>query len=237
MTNTDYSEFEEKLGYKFKDISLLETAFTHTTYVFEKGRSHYDSNQRLEFIGDAVLDVVVGRIIYDMKPFEGEGYLSKMRAISVCERSFAAVSRELNIGKYLLLGKGEAAQGGNDKDSTLADAFEALIAAIYFDGGFDAAEKVIVNHLSDTIMRAVNGEIFSDYKSRLLEIAQQKNHQHVIRFDIVDERGPAHLKEFDCEVYADDIFLAKASGKSKKDAEQKCAEIAISEYEKLFNIK
>lgn len=233
----DYSGFESDFGYVFKDKNLLRTAFTHTTYVFEQGREHYESNQRLEFIGDAVLDTVVGTIIYQLKPMADEGYLSKIRSISVCEKSFAEVARKLHMGDYLLLGKGEDAQGGREKDSTLADAFEAIVAAVYFDGGFDAANKVIVKNLTDTITRAVNGEIFLDYKSRLLEIAQMKNNQHVISFAIVDERGPAHQKEFECEVYADDIFLAKATGRSKKAAEQKCAQEAIPKYNELFSSK
>ena len=137
----DYSGLEEALGYKFKDISLLETAFTHTTYVFENGGEHYESNQRLEFIGDAILDVAVGRILYDMKPMAGEGYLTKMRATAVCEQSFAEVARKLELGKYLKLGKGEAQSGGADKASSLADCFESVVAAVYFDGGFDAALK------------------------------------------------------------------------------------------------
>ena len=115
-------EFEKKLGYTFKDKSLLELAFTHTTYVFEHNMGHHMSNQRLEYIGDAVIDLVVGRKLYDMVPEAAEGYLSKTRSIIVCERSFAAVSRNLGVGKFLKLGKGKAATGGDDKDSTLADA-------------------------------------------------------------------------------------------------------------------
>ena len=234
MTDTDYSLFESKLGYVFNDKSILETAFTHTTYVFENGGEHWQSNQRLEFIGDAVLDVVVGEMIYDLKPHCDEGFLSKTRSAAVCERSFAELARELEIGKYLLLGKGETQSGGADKDSNLADCFESVIAAVYFDGGFDNARSVIYKNLSETVKKAVNGEIFMDYKSRLLEISQNKGCRHQIRFVIVDERGPAHQKEFDCEVYADDTFLAKATGHSKKDAEQKCAREAIAVYNSTF---
>ena len=236
MAINDYSEFEERLGYKFKDPDLLETAFTHTTYVFENGKEHYQSNQRLEFIGDAVLDVVVGEMIYKQKPKCDEGFLSKTRSAAVCERSFAEIARELDFGKYLLLGKGEAQSGGADKDSNLADCFEAVIAAVYFDGGFDAAMGVIYKNLSETVRKAVNGEIFMDYKSKLLEISQNRGHRHQISFVIVDERGPAHQKEFDCEVYADDVFLARATGHSKKDAEQKCARSAIEVYNSTFMV-
>jgi len=233
-TMTDYSNLERDLGYTFKDKSILETAFTHTTYVFEKGRGHWESNQRLEFIGDAVLDVVVGQMLYELKPQADEGYLSKMRSVSVCEKSFAEVARKLHLGDYLLLGKGEAQSGGNDKDSTLADCFESVIAAVYFDGGFEQAKNCILKNLTDTVQKAVNGEIFLDYKSRLLELAQTRGFQHNIRFEVTDERGPAHMKEFDVSVYSDDQLLASATGHSKKDAEQKCAEKGIKEYIRLY---
>ena len=231
----DYSKFEEKLGYKFNDISLLERAFLHTTYVFEHGGEHYDSNQRLEFVGDAVLDLVVGLKLYDMKPEEGEGYLSKIRSIVVCEKSFADAARKLGCGEYLLLGKGEAHSGGADKDSTLADCFESVIAAVFIDGGYEAASECILRILNDTIVKAANGELFSDYKSRLLELAQTKGAQHKIIFEITGERGPAHDREFDCSVYADDVLLAQATGKSKKDAEQKAAEKAVGIYHEFYD--
>lgn len=232
-----YEKFEAALGYKFKNIELLELAFTHTTYVFEHGKLHFESNQRLEFVGDAVLDLVIGRKLYELKPRADEGYLSKTRSMIVCERSLAIVARKLHMGELLLLGKGEAMSGGNDKDSTLADAVESVIAAIYFDSDLDTVEKVILNNLSDIINDAVNGKIFLDYKSKLLELAQSKDDKHEIVFEIVDERGPAHMKEFEAEVRADGNFLARATGKSKKEAEQKCAEEGIREYKKMFGKK
>ncbi len=229
-----YEEFEQRFGYTFRDKRLLKTAFTHTTYVFENNGYHYNSNQRLEYIGDAVLDVVVGHKLYDLKPHADEGYLSKMRSICVCERSFAIVARRLRIGENLLMGKGEDSCGGRDKDSTLADAFEALIAAVYFDGGFEVARGVALKNLEDIIEMAVAGKLFSDYKSRLLEIAQIKGHQHKIRFEVVDESGPSHMRRFTVAVYADEHFLAQAEGNSKKNAEQSCAELAIKEYQRIF---
>lgn len=234
FTMQDYSLFEQRLGYEFKDKELLRTAFTHTTYVFEHGGGHYQSNQRLEFIGDAVIDLVVGEKLFELQPEADEGYLSKMRAISVCEQSFAEVSRQLGMGEYLLLGKGEAQSGGNDKDSTLADCFEAVIAAVYFDGGFEKARDCILKNLSGIISKAINGEIFLDYKSRLLELAQMRGERHVIRFDVIDERGPAHQREFEVSVFCDDEPLATAVGHSKKDAEQKGARIAIEVYQERF---
>ena len=231
----DTTEFEKALGCTFKNKTLLKLAFTHTTYVFEHKKGHYESNQRLEFIGDSVIDLVIGRKLYELKPQADEGYLSKTRSIIVCERSFATVARKLGMGELLLLGKGEDHSGGRDKDSTLADAFESVIAAVYFDQGFEKAQEVILNILGSTITDAIEGKIFLDYKSRLLEIAQIKNNQHKIEFRVVSESGPAHLRVFEVEVYADDnVFLARATGRSKKEAEQKCAQEAISKYQELF---
>lgn len=232
----DYSEFEKKLGYTFKNKDLLTLSLTHTTYVFEQHRGHYESNQRLEYIGDAVADLVIGRKLYELKPQESEGYLSKIRSIIVCEESFAHVARKLGIGELLLMGKGEEMTGGRDKDSTLADAFEAVTAAVYFDSDFETVREVVLKNLDEIITLAVEGKIFLDYKSRLLEIAQTKNHQHKITFTVTDERGPQHEREFDVEVYADEIFLAKATGRSKKDAEQKGAKAAIEAYERFFAV-
>ncbi len=232
-----FEEFEKNLGYEFKDKSLLKLAFTHTTYVFEHHGKHFESNQRLEFVGDAVLDLVIGQKLYELKPHADEGYLSKTRSLIVCERSLASVARKLRVGELLMLGKGEAQSGGADKDSTLSDVVESFIAAVYFDAGFAEAERVILKNLSDIIDDAVNGKIFLDYKSRLLELAQSKSEQHKIVFEIVDERGPAHNKEFDAVVYADGQLLSKATGKSKKEAEQNCAKDAIDEYIKLFGNK
>ncbi len=232
--NSDYETFERKLGYKFKNKELLKLAFTHTTYVFEHQQKHYQSNQRLEFIGDAILDLVIGRELYELKPYEGEGYLSKVRSIIVCEKSFAKVARQLGVGEYMMLGKGETSQGGADTESTLADAFESIVAAVYFDSDFDTVRQVALNNLREIINLAVDGKIFLDYKSRLLEIAQTKDHQHEVKFSIINESGPSHMRVFEAQVTADGKVLATASGKSKRDAEQKCAELAIEEYNKIF---
>ena len=232
----DYGELEERLGYTFKNKDLLKLSLTHTTYVFEQHGEHYQSNQRLEYIGDAVADLVIGRKLYELKPEADEGYLSKIRSIIVCEESFAQVARKLGLGELLLMGKGEEMTGGRDKDSTLADAFEAITDAVYFDSDFETVREVVLKNLEEIIKLAVDGKIFLDYKSRLLEIAQMKNNQHKITFTITDERGPQHEREFDVEVYADDTFLAKATGRSKKDAEQKGAKAAIDAYEKIFMV-
>ena len=235
MFNT--SEFEKNLGCTFKNKALLKLAFTHTTYVFEHNMGHYESNQRLEFIGDSVIDLVVGRRLYELKPQASEGYLSKTRSVIVCEKSFAAVARELKMGELLILGKGEDMTGGRDKDSTLADAFESVIAAVYFDQGLEVASKVVLNILDKTIKDAIDGKIFLDYKSKLLEIAQKKNRQHQISFRVVNETGPAHMRVFEVEAVCDNnVLLSRCSGKSKKEAEQNCAREAISKYQELYGV-
>ena len=233
MANS-YNDFEKRFGYQFKNKDLLKQAFTHTTYVFEHKGKHYESNQRLEFIGGGVLDCVIGRVIFEKKPYEDEGYLSKTRSLIVCEKSLAKVARKLGVGDYLLLGKGEASTAGADKDSTLADTVESLVAAVFFDGGYEEARRVVIENLSEIIDDALEGRIFLDYKSKLLELSQSKNNQHTVNFNIVGEHGPAHMREFDVEIFADGVFLAKASGKSKKEAEQNCAKLAIDEFKKLF---
>jgi len=230
----NFDDLEQELGYKFKNKELLRLALTHTTYVFEHNQGHHMSNQRLEYIGDAVIDLVIGRKLYELKPEADEGYLSKIRSIIVCEESFATLARKLNLGELILMGKGEEQTGGRNKDSTLADCVESITAAIYFDSDFETVREVVLRLLDETINLAVDGKIFLDYKSRLLEIAQTKNNQHKVDFKVVDERGPQHDKEFDVEIYVDGTFIAKATGRTKKQAEQKCAKIAITEYEKLF---
>lgn len=227
-------QFEEKIGCRFRDKTLLKLAFTHTTYVFEHHGSHYESNQRLEFIGDSVIDLIIGRKLYELAPKEGEGYLSKVRSMIVCEKSFAAVARELGMGQLLLLGKGEELSYGRDRDSTLADAVEAMVAAVYFDQGIEKAEEVVLRILDKTIDDAVHGRLISDYKSKLIEISQVKNNRHLIEFEVVSESGLSHLKTFVVCVKADGRELARAEGKSKKEAEQKCAEEAIGVYNRIF---
>ena len=232
-----FDDLEKRLGYEFHNKELLRLALTHTTYVFEHNQKHYQSNQRLEFIGDAILDMVIGDKLYQIKPQEGEGYLSKMRSIIVCEKSFAKVARQLGIGDYMMLGKGEAASGGADTESTLADAFESVIAAVYFDSDFETVRGIALKNLEEIIELAVEGKIFLDYKSKLLEISQTKDNQHEVVFTVINECGPSHMRVFEVQVTADGKFLAKAQGKSKREAEQSCAELAIDEYKRMFGVK
>lgn len=230
----DYSKLENGLGYIFKDKQLLETALTHTTYVFEHGKGHECSNQRLEFIGDAVMDLVIGRKLYELKPNSDEGFLSKTRSIVVCEASFSSIARKLSLGDYLLLGKGEEQTNGRDKDSTLADTFEALIAAIYLDSDFDTVSNVALKLMDSTIMDACSGKIVLDYKSKLLELALSKGVNSEISFELLEQSGPDHNPQFKIGAYADHELLYIGTGRSKKTAEQSACKGAIDVFVSRF---
>ena len=158
------SQLENCIGYQFKDIRLLNTALTHSSYRREHSNVRED-NERLEFIGDGILDAVIALYLYKKRPDLSEGKLTKLRALIVCERALAEVGRKISLGDHLLLGAGESKSGGASKDSIIADAMEAVFGAILIDGGYEACEKVVLNILTDTIREALEGRLFSDYKS------------------------------------------------------------------------
>ena len=216
---------ETKLNYKFKNIGLLENALVHSSYANEmKGAMH--SNERLEFLGDSVLSIIVSEHIYKKYPDMPEGELTRLRASLVCEKSLCAFSRELCIGDYLKLGKGEDKNGGRERDSILADAFEALIAAIYLDGGMDAARK----HVTATVLRDLkhhcDEDAFKDYKTNLQEIIQ-RNPEENVTYVLISESGPDHDKSFTVEVRLNSNTIGSGVGKSKKQAEQMAAKQAL----------
>lgn len=214
---------EEKIEYKFKDTSLLKEALTHSSYANEKGNMM--CNERMEFLGDAVLSIVSAEYLYKKFPTTPEGKLSKLRSSLVCTQSLASFARELDLGSYLLLGKGESASGGADRDSILEDAFEALIAAIYLDGGMECAKKHILRFLArDVELQNVS---FKDYKTTLQEIIQQ-NPDETLNYVLVGESGPDHDKRFEVEVHLNSNVIGKGIGRSKKQAEQEAAREALS---------
>ena len=220
-------ELETKIGYKFDDKKYVNWALTHSSYANEYKKQRIVYNERLEFLGDSILGLVVSEYIYRVYPKYPEGELTKLRATVVCEPSLSYLARNLNLGKYLLLGKGEEATGGRNRVSILADAFEALIGAIYLDGGMKYAERFVLEHLKPVIEDAVNGmELFIDYKTRLQEILQKKS-KDSIKYKVVKEDGPDHNKIFHTEVYTKLNILGVGTGKSKKDAEQNAAKIAL----------
>ncbi len=215
---------EEKLNYKFKNIALLENALRHSSYANEK-HSEGSSNERLEFLGDAVLSVIVADYIYKTYPRLPEGELTKIRASLVCEKALCSFSRQLGLGDYLKLGKGELLNGGNDRPSILADAFEAVLAAIYLDGGMEAARKHVMRFILPELNHT-DDEVFKDYKTHLQEIIQ-RNPEERLSYVLIGENGPDHNKEFTVEVHLNSNVIGTGKGSSKKHAEQDAARQAL----------
>ena len=215
--------FEEKIGYEFKDKTYIQTALTHSSFANEHKEFNY--NERLEFLGDSVLGLVVSDYLFRARNDLPEGKLTRLRANVVCEESLSAVARKINQGDHLFLGKGEKASGGSDRDSILADATEAVIAAIYLDGGFDQAKDFILSNLRDTIAKNIDGNIFRDYKTILQEIIQGNNGK--ISYKLVGESGPDHNKEFEMQVKCGQETIGIGKGKNKKEAEKEAARDAL----------
>lgn len=221
------NELQEKIEYKFKDMKLLYWALTHSSYANEHKKQKITYNERLEFLGDSVLGLVVSEYIFVKYPRYPEGDLTKLRATVVCEPSLSYLAKNINLGKYLMLGKGEEATGGRERVSILADAFEALIGAIYLDGGIENAKVFVLKYLSPIIENAVNGvELFIDYKTHLQELLQ-KTTKSKIEYAVILEEGPDHNKIFHTEVTLDGEVLGKGIGRSKKEAEQNAAKSAL----------
>lgn len=215
---------EARLDYKFNNINLLKNALIHSSYANEiRGEAH--SNERLEFLGDSILSIIVAEHIYNQYPNMPEGELTKLRSSLVCEKSLCAFARELAIGDALLLGRGEDKNGGRERDSILADAFEAVLAAIYLDGGIEAAKK----HIFNTVLRDLDhhcDDSFKDYKTALQEIIQ-RNPEESVTYILIDETGPDHNKNFTVAVQLNSNVIGKGFGKSKKQAEQMAAKQAL----------
>lgn len=225
-------ELENKIMYCFNDKNVLNTAFMHSSFVNEQKAKGIQSNERLEFLGDSVLSLVISDYLFNKFNDLPEGELTKLRAIIVCEASLASVSRRIELGKYLLLGKGEEFTGGRERTSILADLFEALLAAIYSDGGFQNAKEFALVNLSYVINDALEGKLFWDYKTHLQE-ELQKNNVAEIEYKVISSQGPDHNKTFIVEVSNLGKVLGIGEGKSKKDAEQESAKKALIDLGKL----
>ena len=214
---------EAKLGYTFRDISLLENALTHSSCANES-RGRLQSNERLEFLGDSILGMVVADHLFRNHPDLPEGELTRTRAALVCEDSLVEVAQELGLGDYLKLGKGEEAGGGRTRPSIRADAVEAVLAAVYLDGGIGSARKIIQEYI---LSREVAGWRASrDYKTALQELVQRESGQ-VLRYRLTGESGPDHNKRFFVEVELNGTAVGSGEGRSKKEAEQMAARAAI----------
>ncbi len=219
------SALEKKLGYRFKDPSLLAEACRHSSFVNEQPQPGLRDNERLEFLGDAVLSLTVSHLLMRQHPDMPEGNLSRMRANLVNEVQLAAIARSIGLGRYLQLGKGEIQTQGRRKRSILADTFEAVTAAIYLDGGFNAAFRFIKTHFSEYIRDARTPTIDPDFKSQLQEYVQIA-HKGMPAYRVVTEKGPDHDKTFVVEIRVCDV-VTRGKGKSKKTAEQEAARKAL----------
>lgn len=219
----EYSRLEQELGYTFKDKNLLQTALTHTSYAYEKKTT---SNEKLEFLGDSILEFLSSIYIYQNYPKLKEGEMTKVRAQVVCEASLYKVAKSHNFSDFLRLGKSEKAIGGEVKPAIMADSVEAVIAAMYLDGGLEPVNKFIIENLKEEIKFASKNVGQKDYKTVLQEILQ-KHGDVKIEYKIIKEFGPDHNKTFDAEVIYNGNILAKGEGKSKKNAEMDAAKHAI----------
>lgn len=213
-------DLEKNIGYAFKDKSLLKAAMTHSSYANEnKGNIPY--NERLEFLGDAVLQLITSEKLFKESSHMAEGKMSKQRAALVCEEALAGYSAEIQLGQFLLLGKGEEASGGRNRPSILADAFEALIGAMFLDGGMDVAKKFVLRFVDAAHLS------LQDYKTLLQEIIQ-KNPGERLSYVVSGEHGPDHDKSFEVQVHLNSNVIGKGTGKSKKQAEQAAAKEALA---------
>ena len=220
------AEFEKIIEYSFNDKHILSLALTHSSYANEHKLGKFEYNERLEFLGDAVLEFLISRYIFEKYPELPEGELTKLRASVVCEGSLAKKAVDIHLGDFLYLGKGEELTGGRTRESILADAFEAVIGAVVIDGGIENAEKYVMGLMTDVISSVRNSFMLMDYKTRLQEEIQ-KSSKEPVAYAIVKESGPDHGKLFEAEVSHSGSVLGSGTGRSKKEAEQAAAKNAL----------
>ncbi len=220
-------ELQSDIGYTYKNIELLRTAMTHSSYCNEtkNGKQRLQDNERLEFLGDSVLSVLVSDYIFNSYADLNEGDLTKTRAASVCEDSLFLLATDLKLGEYMLFGHGEASTRGRLRKSILADAFEALLASIYLDGGLEKAREFLLPKIIPIIDKAAKGWD-TDYKSRLQKLVQQTP-EEVLEYKLLEEVGPPHDRVFKTAVYLNSNMLGEGWGRTKREAEQQAAKIAL----------
>ena len=218
------TQLEQKLGYHFRDKSLMERALTHSSYANETKAGKLGCNERLEFLGDSALGLTVAKYLYHRYPDMPEGKMTKLRAELVCEQSLVRLADNLGLGEYLYLGRGEILGGGRNRPSILADAVEALFAAILLDGGMEKAEKIILTLLEESLRQSTPPE--RDHKTALQELVQKKPDQH-LTYRLLAATGPDHQKVFTVEVQLNGQAIGEGVGKSKKEAEQAAANAAL----------
>jgi ribonuclease-3 len=222
-----FQKLQDQVGYRFKNTALLQQAFQHASYVNENADEKLEDNERLEFLGDAVLDLAISHHLMDRFPDVREGILSRFRAMLVNEQGLFVVASRLSLGEYVLLGKGEEQTEGRKKPSILANTMEALLGAIYLDGGYNSAFQAVQRIFAISLERIDTPEMVHDFKSRLQEFTQKMNRM-MPRYRLVDEEGPPHERRFVVEIAYNGRSIARGEGRSKKEAEQDAAREALA---------
>ncbi len=220
------TEIEKKIGYEFTDKGLLITALSHSSYANE---NHTRNNERLEFLGDSVLSIIISDHIFKAMKKVNEGDLSKMRATLVCEQSLYEVAKKISLSELVFLGRGEDKTGGRQRPSVISDAFEAVLGAIYLDGGIESAREWLLPLMSDRIKQTLSGKLYKDYKTTLQEFVQRDG-KSAVTYKTIKESGEEHNRQFVVGVYINGKSMASAEGHSKKEAEQNAAKLAIEKY-------
>ncbi|GAB4318973.1 MAG: ribonuclease III [Pseudothermotoga elfii] len=222
-------DFMEKIGYRFYEPELLYNALCHSSYAHEqkqRGRKDVESNERLEFLGDAVIDLLLAEYLYLEFPEASEGVMAKVKAAIASEEALAQIARDINLGRYMFLGRGEEVSSGRKRDSLLADMLEAVVAAVYIDGGLTAVKKVLLSYFAKYAKEVVEGKIVFDYKTSLQEITQAR-YRKLPEYVLVNEKGPSHMKKFTVELRLSGKLIAVGEGPSIKEAEKEAARRAI----------
>ena len=220
------NELQSRIGYDFNDIELLKTALTHTSYANEHKRRMIKHNERLEFLGDSVLSLIIPTYLFNYLSSITEGELSRIRSTIVCENSHKMSGDQFDLSHYIYMGRGEEQTGGRNRSSIVSDAMEALIASIYLDSGYESAERFVLSQMKDIIDKAIEGKLFKDYKTQYQEMIQKKSNSK-IEYVVISEEGPDHQKTFTVGLMLNDRNVSTGEGRSKKAAEQKAAEIAL----------
>ena len=223
----DLDLLQRNLNYNFIDLELLETALTHTSYANENNIHESKSNERLEFLGDSIISLVVSEYLYNKYPFYPEGELTKIRAKVVCEKTLAHAAEKIDLGSFLYLGKGEENTGGRERNSILADAFEGLVGAIFLDSSYQLVTKLLIDNFEADIVHAVaKGDLFTDFKTELQEKLQRAT-KGKLDYHVFKETGPDHNKIFYVHVRIDEEIIGSGMGRNKKAAEQMAAKEAL----------
>lgn len=229
----ELNTLEKKLGYSFGDTNIITQALVHSSYANEKGQKDLFSYERLEFLGDAVLQLIISDYLFAKYPDFPEGELTKLRSRIVCEATLVECAKFLELGIHMYFGRGEELTGGRERASILADCFESVVAAIYLDGGMNNARSFVLRIMENKIVDAVMGKIFIDYKTRLQEVIQARKITQ-IRYVVMDEQGPDHSKTFQMNVVVNDQVVGTGTGRSKKEAEQLAAKMALNRIDEFF---